>query len=121
MDGSLFSVVAYIGPGAGIAFLGSFLILLVALGLAFLSLVTWPVRFLVLWLRPALRLRPGALFFCYVGLYSIGRFAIEALRLDSFWLGSFRVPQLARVAGLVIAVIGLAWVHRHSSSAATTA
>src|SRR5512145_2454773 len=76
---------------------------------------------LVLWLRPALRLRPGALFFCYVGLYSIGRFAIEALRLDSFWLGSFRVPQLASVAGLVIAVIGLAWVHRHSSSAATTA
>jgi phosphatidylglycerol:prolipoprotein diacylglycerol transferase len=76
---------------------------------------------LVLWLRPALRLRPGALFFCYVGLYSIGRFAIEALRLDSFWLGSFRVPQLASVAGLVIAVIGLAWVHRQSSSAATPA
>ena len=49
-------VIAYIGPGAGIAFLGSFLILLVALGLAFVSLCTWPFRFLILWLR---RLRRG--------------------------------------------------------------
>ena len=39
-------------------------------------------------LRSRLKTRPGALFFAYVGLYSIGRFAIEALRLDSFWLGS---------------------------------
>ena len=44
--------------------------------------------------------RPGALFFAYVGLYSIGRFAIEALRLDSFWLGSVRVPQLASLIGV---------------------
>lgn len=72
---------------------------------------------LLLWLRPMLRARPGAVFFSYVGLYSIGRFAIEGLRLDSFWLGSFRVPQLASVAGLVIALIGLAWVHRRSSAA----
>jgi phosphatidylglycerol:prolipoprotein diacylglycerol transferase len=69
---------------------------------------------LVTWLRPALRQHPGALFFCYIGLYSVGRFAIEALRLDSFWLGSFRVPQLASVAGVLIAVIGLAWTRRRS-------
>src|SRR5207247_5341039 len=50
---------------------------------------------LAVWLRPKFRDRPGALFFSYIGLYSIGRFAIEALRLDSFWLGSFRVPQIA--------------------------
>ena len=30
---------------------------------------------------------PGALFFWYIGLYSVGRFAIESLRLDSFWVG----------------------------------
>src|SRR4029453_17517663 len=53
---------------------------------------------LVGWLRPRFRGRPGALFFAYIGLYSVGRFAIEALRLDSFWLGSLRVPQLASVA-----------------------
>jgi len=67
---------------------------------------------LVLWLRPALRDRPGALFFCYVGLYSVGRFAIEALRLDSFWLAGLRVPQLASVAGMIIAAAGLAVAFR---------
>jgi len=70
---------------------------------------------LVAWLRPSLRQHPGALFFCYIGLYSIGRFAIEALRLDSFWLGAFRVPQLASVLGVIVAVIGLAWTRRRSS------
>jgi phosphatidylglycerol:prolipoprotein diacylglycerol transferase len=64
---------------------------------------------LMLWLRPRLPHHPGALFFCYIGLYSIGRFAIEALRLDSFWVGAFRIPQLASVAGIIVAVIGLAW------------
>src|SRR5437899_1295018 len=56
---------------------------------------------LAAWLRPRLAGRPGALFFCYVGLYSIGRFAIEALRLDSFWLGAYRVPQLASMLGVI--------------------
>ncbi|MBI3635950.1 MAG: prolipoprotein diacylglyceryl transferase [Candidatus Rokubacteria bacterium] len=68
-------------------------------------------------LRPRLRSRPGALFFCYIGLYSLGRFAIEALRLDSFWLGSFRVPQLASVVGVIVALIGVAWTHRRSAPA----
>jgi len=60
--------------------------------------------------------RPGSLFFAYVGLYSIGRFAIEALRLDSFWLGSLRVPQLASVVGMLVAVIGMAWANAVSAS-----
>src|SRR6516164_6643443 len=38
----------YIGPGAGFAFLGSFLTLITALFLALVSFVTWPVR--MLWL-----------------------------------------------------------------------
>jgi phosphatidylglycerol:prolipoprotein diacylglycerol transferase len=75
---------------------------------------------LVLWLRPALRNRPGALFFCYVGLYSIGRFAIEALRLDSFWLGSFRVPQLASLVGLLVAAAGIFWTRRRSARLAAS-
>jgi phosphatidylglycerol:prolipoprotein diacylglycerol transferase len=75
---------------------------------------------LVLWLRPKLRERPGALFFCYVGLYSIGRFAIEALRLDSFWLGSFRVPQLASLVGLLVAAIGLLWTRRRAARLAAS-
>ena len=67
-------------------------------------------------LRSRLSRRPGALFFAYVGLYSVGRFAIEAIRLDSFWLGAYRVPQLASVLGVAIAVAGLAWARRRASS-----
>ena len=67
----------------------------------------------LVWLvRPRVGRRPGAVFFSYIGLYSVGRFAIEALRLDSFWVGSLRVPQLASVAGVLVAIVGLVWVHR---------
>jgi len=69
------------------------------------------------WLRPRLRDRPGALFFCYVGLYSVGRFIIESLRVDSFWLDGFRVPQLASVAGCVVAAVGLAVLSRRRATA----
>jgi phosphatidylglycerol:prolipoprotein diacylglycerol transferase len=67
---------------------------------------------LVWWVRPRVRRHPGAIFFSYIGLYSVGRFFIEALRLDSFWIGSLRVPQLASVAGVLVAVAGLLWVLR---------
>ncbi len=67
---------------------------------------------LVWWVRPRVAQRPGAVFFAYIGLYSVGRFFIEALRLDSFWVGSLRVPQLASVAGVLVAVAGLLWVLR---------
>ena len=67
---------------------------------------------LVWWVRPRVRRHPGAIFFSYIGLYSVGRFFIEALRLDSFWVGSLRVPQLASVAGVLVAVAGLLWVLR---------
>jgi phosphatidylglycerol:prolipoprotein diacylglycerol transferase len=66
----------------------------------------------LIWMRPRLHERPGTLFFAYIGLYSIGRFAIEGLRLDSFWLGGLRVAQLASMAGVAIALIGLVWTHR---------
>jgi phosphatidylglycerol:prolipoprotein diacylglycerol transferase len=75
---------------------------------------------LVAWIRPRTRARPGTVFFCYVGLYSIGRFMIEALRLDSFWLGGLRVPQLASVMGVLIAVAGVAWVRQRSSAVAAS-
>jgi len=71
-------------------------------------------------LRPRLQARPGALFFAYVGLYSIGRFAIEALRLDSFWLGPVRVPQLASIIGVLVAVVGMAWTSRRATESPAT-
>ena len=47
---------------------------------------------LVSWLRPRLREQPGALFFAYIGLYSIGRFLIEA----SGWTASGCGPSGSR-------------------------
>jgi predicted AlkP superfamily phosphohydrolase/phosphomutase len=41
---------AYIGPGAGFTFIGSFLILLSAIALVFVSLATWPFRLLLGWI-----------------------------------------------------------------------
>ena len=37
-------LLAYIGPGAGIALMGSFLAILVAMASAFLVLLTWPIK-----------------------------------------------------------------------------
>ena len=76
---------------------------------------------LVLWLRGRVRRQPGALFFAYIGLYSVGRFLIESVRLDSFWLGSFRVAQLASVAGVAVAVAGLAWTRWRAAAEAAPA
>src|SRR5712691_556506 len=67
---------------------------------------------LVWWVRPRVGRHPGAVFFSYVGLYSVGRFFIEALRLDSFWVAGMRVPQLASIVGVAVAAVGLAWVRR---------
>jgi phosphatidylglycerol---prolipoprotein diacylglyceryl transferase len=67
---------------------------------------------LVRWIRPRVGRYPGTVFFSYVGLYSVGRFAIESVRLDSFWIGSFRVGQLASVAGVLVAAAGIRWALR---------
>jgi phosphatidylglycerol:prolipoprotein diacylglycerol transferase len=76
---------------------------------------------LVLWLRSRWRDRPGALFFWYIGLYSVGRFAIESLRLDSFWVGGYRVPQLASLVGIAISICGLLWVSRRARGGTSAA
>lgn len=47
--------VAYVGPGAGFAFLGSFFALLGALALTFLALLAWPLRALLRLGRPGPR------------------------------------------------------------------
>ena len=74
---------------------------------------------LVYWLRPRWHDRPGALAFWYIGFYSVGRFAIEAVRVDSFWVGGYRVPQIVSLAGVIVSVFGLLWVSRNAPGAAT--
>jgi phosphatidylglycerol:prolipoprotein diacylglycerol transferase len=58
-------------------------------------------------LRKRVQPRSGALFLAYLGLYSLGRFFIESLRVDSLMLGRFRVAQLVSLAFLLAAAIGL--------------
>ncbi len=48
---------AYIGPGAGVAFVSSFLVVLVTLFLAFFTLLTWPIRWAFQTLRGRTALR----------------------------------------------------------------
>ena len=48
---------AYIGPGAGVAFVSSFLVVLITLFLALFTLLTWPIRWAIQTLRGRTALR----------------------------------------------------------------
>jgi phosphatidylglycerol:prolipoprotein diacylglycerol transferase len=66
--------------------------------------------FVVLWfgLRKRLQGKPGALTLCYLGVYSVGRFFVEGLRIDSLMLGTYRAAQvmsLLLVAGCGIGLL----------------
>jgi phosphatidylglycerol:prolipoprotein diacylglycerol transferase len=65
--------------------------------------------FCVLWfgLRKRLEKKPGALTLWYLGLYSLGRFFVEGLRIDSLMLGSLRVAQLVSLLLMATAAVGL--------------
>lgn len=47
---------------------------------------------------------PGQIFLSYLALYSAGRFFIEGLRMDSLYLGPFRVAQLVSLVLIATAV-----------------
>jgi predicted AlkP superfamily phosphohydrolase/phosphomutase len=86
-------LLAYIGPGAGITFLGSFFILVAALGLLFLSLLTWPVRFLILWLkRRRLHLKPLTQRVVVIGLDGLDPERVRRL------IGQGRMPNFQELA-----------------------
>ena len=84
---------AYIGPGAGFAFLGSFAMLLAAFSAAVLSLLTWPARFAIRSLR-----RRKAL-----GRARVKRLVILGLdgldpNLVERWMAEGRLPKLEALA-----------------------
>jgi phosphatidylglycerol:prolipoprotein diacylglycerol transferase len=70
--------------------------------------------FAVLWfgLRKRLQGKPGALTLCYLGLYSIGRYLVEGLRIDSLMLGNFRAAQVASILLVAGSALGLALISR---------
>ncbi len=57
------------------------------------------------------RLKVGTLFLVYMVTYSSGRFWIEGLRTDSLMLGPLRIAQVVSVVGIVLGLIGLAWLY----------
>ncbi len=85
---------------------------------AFLYESIWNLAvFVVLYqvLRRRLESYPGALFLSYLGLYSLGRFFIEGLRIDSEMLGSFRAAQVMSLLLIMFSLGGLGWLFtRHS-------
>ncbi|MDE2483665.1 MAG: prolipoprotein diacylglyceryl transferase [candidate division NC10 bacterium] len=61
-------------------------------------------------LRRRLERIPGALLLCYIGLYSVGRFFVEGLRIDSLMLGPVRAAQVMSLMLIALSLIGLAWL-----------
>ncbi len=57
-------------------------------------------------------LRDGDVFWIYAIIYSIGRFVIEGIRVDSAMAGDAKVPQLFAIATIVVAFGFIAFNHR---------
>jgi predicted AlkP superfamily phosphohydrolase/phosphomutase len=84
---------AYVGPGAGFAFLGSFFTLLLALGAGVLSLLTWPLRFVLRSLR-----RRRALARATVRRLVVVGFDGLDPALAERWMAEGHLPNLSRLA-----------------------
>jgi phosphatidylglycerol---prolipoprotein diacylglyceryl transferase len=56
-------------------------------------------------------LKTGTLFLVYWVAYSLGRFWIEGLRMDSLMLGPLRIAQVISLIGLAIGLLGLGWLY----------
>ncbi|MEW5819644.1 MAG: prolipoprotein diacylglyceryl transferase [Cyanobacteriota bacterium] len=68
-------------------------------------------------LRKPLNKYNGALFFCYMGLYSLGRFFIEGLRTDSLMVFNlFRTAQVISILFIVISAISLFFILRKNKN-----
>lgn len=68
--------------------------------------------YLFFWgLRHPSRLKPGTLFFVYWIGYSVGRFWIEGLRMDSLMLGPLRIAQVVSLVGIALGGAGLLWLY----------
>lgn len=62
-------------------------------------------------LRHPGRLKPGTIFLTYWVGYSLGRFWIEGLRMDSLMLGPLRIAQVISLLGITVGVAGLVWLY----------
>jgi phosphatidylglycerol:prolipoprotein diacylglycerol transferase len=72
---------------------------------------------LLMWLgrQRRIRLREGDIFWVYLIFYSIGRYAIEELRVDSAIVSGFKAPQLFSIAAILLALVMIAVRHSPNS------
>src|SRR5690625_4707758 len=54
----------------------------------------------------------GEVFLSYVTLYSIGRFVIEGMRMDSLYIGEWRVAQLVSILLVIGAIVLIVYRRR---------
>ncbi|HTB14746.1 MAG TPA: alkaline phosphatase family protein [Bryobacteraceae bacterium] len=85
-------IFAYIGPGAGFAFLGSFLTLVLSIAAAIASLALWPFRMI----RMALRRRRGMRAARVKKLIFLGLDGLDP-ELAEMWMAEGKLPNLARL------------------------
>lgn len=62
-------------------------------------------------LQGKLSLKTGTIFLVYLVGYSLGRFWIEGLRLDSLMLGPLRIAQVVSLVEIAIGLAGLWWLY----------
>ena len=62
-------------------------------------------------LQGKLPLKTGTIFLVYLVGYSLGRFWIEGLRLDSLMLGPLRIAQIVSLVEIAIGLTGLWWLY----------
>ena len=73
---------------------------------------------LLMWLgrQKRIRLREGDVFWIYMVVYSIGRFAIESIRVDSARVQGFAVPQLVAILTIILGWGLFLYNHRPGST-----
>ncbi|HEX5430201.1 MAG TPA: prolipoprotein diacylglyceryl transferase [Patescibacteria group bacterium] len=65
-----------------------------------------------------MKVLPGVLVFTYLGLYSLSRFFIEGIRLDSSYIHGIKVDQVTAVAGVLAAGVALLMIWRSARARA---
>jgi predicted AlkP superfamily phosphohydrolase/phosphomutase len=83
---------AYVGPGAGIAFVGSFLVILTTIFVSFLSMLAWPFRMIIRAIKYRGMAKPKIKRFIVVGLDG------QDPKLTDRFLGEGKLPNFARLA-----------------------
>ena len=62
------------------------------------------------------KVKSGIIFFSYLLIYSFGRFFIEAIRVDSFFVNGFRVDQIVALILFVISGVFIFWKQKQSKT-----